>query len=112
VSSGGQGSRVVVTHEKALEGHREAVRCLAPASPASFASGSLDGGVILWCSTTLAPLRTLHRPEVFVSPATHAFIFSIGDLGAHGAFLAAASGRGFILVRADIFRTLPAPTFT
>ncbi|XP_064609365.1 WD repeat-containing protein 41-like [Liolophura sinensis] len=46
-----------VTLVKKLPPHREAIRCLINVSDASFASGSIDGTIILWTTQTLAPSR-------------------------------------------------------
>lgn len=47
--------------EKQLEGHRESVRALCKLSATLFASGSLDGKIIIWLSRSLTPLKTIEN---------------------------------------------------
>lgn len=49
--------------EKQLEGHRESVQSLCRISSALFASGSLDGKIMIWHSKSLVPFQTIENPS-------------------------------------------------
>uniref|UniRef100_A0A6B2L2Y3 Uncharacterized protein n=1 Tax=Arcella intermedia TaxID=1963864 RepID=A0A6B2L2Y3_9EUKA len=45
--------------------HREPVRCLVKINDETFASGSLDGVVVIWLCPSFSPLKTLNFPNTY-----------------------------------------------
>lgn len=80
--------------DKLLAYHRESVRCLVTVNDALFASGSLDGSVVVWQADSLAPLKVLDYPEKYYE--NHIFTNSINHITVlTERYIGAAVGRGF-----------------
>eukprot|EP00118_Oscarella_pearsei_P004256 m.17915 g.17915 ORF g.17915 m.17915 type:complete len:430 (+) comp27566_c0_seq1:172-1461(+) len=78
---------------KKLYGHREAVRCLVTVSEALFASGSIDGSILLWSSHTLSYARCLNFEEKYMEEKM--LLYEVSQLLVISEHLLAAVGRGF-----------------
>ena len=76
----GKGSVVTVQMAAILDQHREAVQCMHRVDDSTFATGSLDGAIILWSSTKLSVLFVLNYKETYQSPSTKMYTFSIHHL--------------------------------
>ncbi len=87
----------------ALEGHREAVRCLSCLSETIFVSGALDGSVVLWSAHNLGKMRVLNQRDVYVSATTHMFLYSVAAVTVSESLMVIASGHGFLLVCCSVF---------
>jgi len=80
---------------KLLAYHRESVRCLLCISDSAFASGSLDGAVVIWSCDSLSPLRILMYPDTYID-SNKRFTHSIGKLIVmNNSYIAAAVGQGY-----------------
>eukprot|EP01137_Pigoraptor_chileana_P033804 Opistho-2@25317 len=53
---------------KTLSAHRESVRTLANVSDSLFASGSIDGTIVLWSTSALVPVSTIPAPGAGAMP--------------------------------------------
>ncbi|CAH1796037.1 unnamed protein product [Owenia fusiformis] len=53
--------------------HRDSIHCIIHVSEHTFASGSIDGSIVLWCSKTLAPFR------FFMQPFSHNVVGNEGE---------------------------------
>ena len=78
------------TCEGVLETHRESVLSLCRVSGSAFASGSLDGTIVLWSARTLSPLKIIDHPsddpkyfrwsvQHILKIGPHHFVTSIGS---------------------------------
>jgi WD40 repeat protein len=81
---------------RALYGHRESVRSLAPVSSSAFASGSLDGVICVWSTAdTLDRLHILNLQENYFDRAK-GFMLAVNKLLLiDQRYLGAALGAGF-----------------
>jgi len=84
--------------DKICSYHRESVQCLAELQKPynAFASGSLDGTIVMWSSTEFVKIMVLHSPADYVRH--NVYIYSVRTLlpvGEH--FLIAALGSGYII---------------
>ena len=78
--------------------HRESVTCLEQVSQTQFASGSLDGAIVIWHADTLKPARILAFPTVYRSEAEHVFLYHVRSLVLlNQRYLIVAVGNGFAL---------------
>jgi WD40 repeat protein len=84
-----------------LDKHREDVCCVHKISDAEFASGSLDGTVVIWSTDTLREIVVLNHRTVYQSPKTHKYVYSIQHLISFENFLVAAMGDGFVIYNMD-----------
>lgn len=76
--------------------HRESVTCLERLTHTHFASGSLDGSIVVWHADTLKPSKILSFPEKYRSDFDHQYIFHVRSLAQlNQRFLAASIGNGF-----------------
>jgi len=83
------------TYEKVLAYHRESVRTLININDKTFASGSMDGGIVLWNSDTLTPFKVLHNPEKYRNE-NRVYIYDVKYLMTLGEkYLAAGIGNGY-----------------
>eukprot|EP00052_Salpingoeca_macrocollata_P026298 m.243709 g.243709 ORF g.243709 m.243709 type:complete len:832 (-) comp22552_c0_seq3:39-2534(-) len=80
-----------------LEGHRETVCCITSISNELFATGSVDGCVLVWSSPACVVLHRLNELDesVYYSKQLHAFQYRIGALYVWEHILIAATGHGF-----------------
>nr|XP_006814031.1 PREDICTED: WD repeat-containing protein 41-like [Saccoglossus kowalevskii] len=89
-----------VEHWKTLPSslqHREAIRCLIKISDVSFASGSLDGTIMVWTSHGLNPSREFNFIKKYKGDH-HAYPFSVQHMVAiEERYILAAIGSGFCL---------------
>ncbi len=82
--------------------HRESVTCLERITQTHFASGSLDGAIVVWHADTLKPSKILSFPEKFRSDFDHQYTFHVRSLvQLNQRFLATATGNGFAVY--DLF---------
>jgi WD domain, G-beta repeat len=65
--------------EKLLVYHRESVRCMCTLSAELFASGSLDGTIVLWQTKTLTAHRVLQYPDRYRN-SLRVYISSVSTL--------------------------------
>lgn len=78
--------------------HRESVTRLCRVNQTQFASGSLDGCIVVWNADALKPARILAFPEKYRSDIDHVYAFHVRSLFAlNHRFLIAAIGNGFAL---------------
>ncbi len=78
--------------------HRESVTQLCRVNQTQFASGSLDGCIVVWNADALKPARILAFPEKYRSEIDHVFMYHVRSLYAlNHRFLIAAIGNGFAL---------------
>ena len=89
-----------------LDKHREDVCCIHKINDAEFASGSLDGTIVIWSSTTLHEIRILNFKPIYQSPKTHKYVFSIQHLISFKDYLVAAMGDGFVVYNKDTGKEL------
>lgn len=81
-----------------LSYHREAPQCFVRLSDTAFASGSLDGMVVVWHAEHMTPLRVLNSPGDYVGKDDHGFRYCVRTLVAvAGQYLLAAIGNGFAM---------------
>ncbi|XP_077989189.1 WD repeat-containing protein 41-like [Glandiceps talaboti] len=82
---------------KNLQCHREAIRCLLKISEASFASGSIDGSIMVWTSHALNPSREFNFIKLYQGDS-HCYPFSVQDMvTVEERYILAAIGSGFCL---------------
>ncbi|XP_061174560.1 WD repeat-containing protein 41-like [Saccostrea echinata] len=82
---------------KILPSHLEAIRSLIPVSDKLFASGSLDGTILLWSSETFIPLKKLNTMSEYKGKA-NAYPYSVQYITCENQrYLLAAIGCGFAL---------------
>jgi len=75
--------------------HREAIHCLVNVSTSCFASGSLDGLIVIWSSSTLQPARQLNNVAEYEG-SNRRFPYSVQCLMCvQERYLFAAIGCGF-----------------
>ena len=80
---------------KLLTSHREPPQCLVQLNSQHFASGSLDGMVVMWNSDTLMSLRVFSSPEAYLSK-DKVYVYRVACLVPLGPkHIAAAIGNGF-----------------
>jgi WD40 repeat protein len=79
---------------RVLSGHRESVRCIHSLSDSEFATGSLDGTVIIWSSDSLSLLHRLNFQDSYYN-RSHDFVYSVQCLISYQHFLFATIGCGF-----------------
>ena len=84
-----------------LDDHREAVTAMHRMHAREFATGSLDGTIIVWSSETMAKLQTLNVKDVYQSTKTHKYIYSVQQLLTVNSYLIAAIGDGFSIFDAQ-----------
>ncbi|XP_022334336.2 WD repeat-containing protein 41-like [Crassostrea virginica] len=82
---------------KKLPQHIEAVRALVPVSDKLFASGSLDGTILLWSSETFIPVKKLNTMADYKGKA-NIYPYSVQYIACENQkYLLAAIGCGFAL---------------
>lgn len=80
-----------------LKPHREDIRCITNVTDESFASASLDGEIILWCSNSLQPIKQFNRVEEFEG-FDHLYPYSVQHMFILvQRFIFAAVGAGFFV---------------
>ena len=78
--------------------HRESVTCLEKITQTHFASGSLDGAIVIWHADTLKPSKILAFPEKYKTELDHVYKFHVRSLHAlNQRYLVCAVGNGFAL---------------
>eukprot|EP01122_Echinamoeba_exundans_P014284 TRINITY_DN6435_c0_g1_i1.p1 TRINITY_DN6435_c0_g1~~TRINITY_DN6435_c0_g1_i1.p1 ORF type:complete len:677 (+),score=70.25 TRINITY_DN6435_c0_g1_i1:296-2326(+) len=84
------------SYVKCLAYHRESVRTLASLSADRFASGSLDGSILVWhAGQEILPVFRLNFPEQYINQ-DHIYMYSVNCLLKVGeSYLAACIGNGF-----------------
>eukprot|EP01104_Vermistella_antarctica_P021282 TRINITY_DN951_c0_g1_i1.p1 TRINITY_DN951_c0_g1~~TRINITY_DN951_c0_g1_i1.p1 ORF type:complete len:591 (-),score=75.97 TRINITY_DN951_c0_g1_i1:213-1772(-) len=88
-------SLTTLRFDKLLAYHRESVRCLERVSDQLFASGSLDGAIVVWDSDSLTMLKLLNYPDPY-RDMNRVYVYSVRKLRMLGQrYLAAAIGDGF-----------------
>eukprot|EP00729_Bicosta_minor_P000897 gene897-17246_t len=97
---------ILVSLGGTLDKHREDVCCIHKINDAEFASGSLDGTIVIWSSTTLHEIRILNFKPIYQSPKTHKYVFSIQHLISFKDYLVAAMGDGFVVYNKDTGKEL------
>ena len=76
--------------------HRESVTCLERVNQTQFASGSLDGSIVIWHADTLKPSRVLSFPDRYRSEVDHIFTYHVRSLASlNQRYLVCAIGNGF-----------------
>eukprot|EP01102_Stenamoeba_stenopodia_P001604 TRINITY_DN11434_c0_g1_i2.p1 TRINITY_DN11434_c0_g1~~TRINITY_DN11434_c0_g1_i2.p1 ORF type:complete len:479 (+),score=70.36 TRINITY_DN11434_c0_g1_i2:150-1586(+) len=84
-----------LSFDKLLAYHRESVRCLVALPSFLFASGSLDGSIVVWQADSLAPLKILNYPDKY-RDENRIFNYSVASLVPFSErYLIAAIGKGF-----------------
>ncbi|XP_062601040.1 WD repeat-containing protein 41-like isoform X2 [Saccostrea cucullata] len=82
---------------KILPPHLEAIRALIPVSDKLFASGSLDGTILLWSSETFAPLKKLNTMSEYKGKA-NVYPYSVQYIACENQrYLLVAIGCGFAI---------------
>lgn len=96
-SKGAEESKEIVMIKK-LPPHREAIRSLVSVSDGSFASGSIDGTIILWTTQTLNPSRYFNSIKEYEG-RSHRYPFSVQHMTTlDDRYIFATIGSGFIVV--------------
>lgn len=91
---------------KKLSPHREAVRSLVNITENTFASGSIDGTIILWKTDNLLPFRYFNSIPEYEGPHK-TFPYSVQYMTCvESRYIIAAVGSGFCLYDADTGRTM------
>lgn len=86
-----------ICQDKRLPEHLEAIRALVPVSDKLFASGSLDGTILLWSSETFTPLKKLNTMADYKGKA-NMYPYSVQYIACENQkYLLAAIGCGFAL---------------
>ncbi len=81
-----------------LSYHRESVTCLERVNQTQFASGSLDGAIVVWNADTLKPAKVLSFPDRYRSEQDHIFLYHVRSLASlNQRYLVCAIGNGFAL---------------
>ncbi|XP_046545336.1 WD repeat-containing protein 41-like [Haliotis rubra] len=95
--TGGEPDDKEISLVKKLPSHREAIHSLISISESCFASGSIDGTIILWTSQNFLPAKTFNTVSEYVGDK-HLYPYSIQSMFCvQERYLFAAMGSGFCM---------------
>eukprot|EP00162_Nutomonas_longa_P011077 comp20331_c0_seq1/m.40592 comp20331_c0_seq1/g.40592 ORF comp20331_c0_seq1/g.40592 comp20331_c0_seq1/m.40592 type:complete len:529 (+) comp20331_c0_seq1:59-1645(+) len=80
---------------KQLQGHREGVHCIISTSSSSFATGSLDGSIIIWAAIGLEKIHVLNWTDNYFDKERAYFTAVHKMIVIDERYLAVALGNGF-----------------